>query len=143
MRERAAVEATSSEDLAAGLEAYGDRDLEGAIDLLRSAEASGHLEEIRKIYLGSALAWNGAYPEAVSVLQEVSARTLPDPWGSEARWSLYVALKGSGWQRGADSLLHILSEESGEIGERARSRLREILEAGCYDRRNENRRIAE
>jgi len=112
-----------NEDLAAGLEAYGNRDLDRATRLLERAEVGGHYETIRKIYLGSTLAWSGKHAEAAALLGNLSTRTLPDPWRSEARWTLFVALRGCGRNARADSLLALLNRESGEIGRRAHEQL--------------------
>jgi len=117
---RAATE-TVDPTLAAGFEAYASHDAETAIALLQSAEATGRLEILRKIYLGNALAWEGKYAEAAAILTTVRARILPDPWGSESRWTLYVALRESGDATAADSLLRVLATERGEGGERARA----------------------
>jgi hypothetical protein len=125
VRMRAAVEETADSKLMEGLAAYAARDYEKAVDLLRSAEVSGQMEIVRKIYLGSALTWQERYGEAVEALRGVKARTLPDPWGSETRWTLYVSLKNSGRDEAADSLLDILTGERGEVGDRAR-RLRDF-----------------
>jgi len=103
-----------------GLQAYEARDLDNAIELLAGQEAAGLQETIRRIYLGSALALKGRSAEAVSVLRTVRAQTLPDPWGSEARWTLYVVLRECGSQSAADSLLRVLARERGQVGERAR-----------------------
>lgn len=118
-RSRTAGAAVPNEELAAGLEAYAAQDLKRAIGMLEKAQVSEQLEMVRRIYLGSALAWSGKYAEAAAVLKAIP-RTLPDPWGSEALWTLHIALKGSGREAAADSLLRSLAEEPGEIGERAR-----------------------
>lgn len=110
-------------DFKEALEAYSRRDLNRAIDALERTNVTGILDAIRLIYLGSALTWDGQYEKAVEILTEVSAPAIPDPWGSEARWSLYVALKGSDQVASADSLLRVLSEEPGEVGARARGTL--------------------
>ena len=115
-----AVPEAAGPDFTEGLEAYAQRDLDGAIESLEKTEVTGTLDTVRRIYLSSALAWDGQYEKAVEILRAVSTPAVPDPWGSEARWSLYVALKGSGRTTSADSLLRVLSEEPGEVGERAR-----------------------
>jgi len=120
------------DDLMAGLAAYDSGDFEGAVEVLRRAREPGpegaHQEPglgrvhqmVRDIYLGSALARMGKYEEVVEVLGAVSLLLVPDPWGSEARWTLYVALTGCGRETAADSLLRLLVREPGEVGERAR-----------------------
>lgn len=111
------------DDLRAGLAAYGSGDFERSVEALRRAREPG-LERVnqmvRDIYLGSALARMGKYEEAAEVLGAVSLLLVPDPWGSEARWTLYVALKGCGRAAAADSLVRLLVREPGEVGERAR-----------------------
>ncbi len=111
------------EDLRAGLEAYENRDFERAVEALRTArepELDRVHQMVRDIYLGSALAGMGKYEEAVEVLREVKLQLVPDPWGCEARWALYVALRGCGQEAAADSLLRVLASEPGEVGDRAR-----------------------
>jgi hypothetical protein len=85
---------------------------------------TGSLEGVRAVYLGSALALSGRYGEAADVLRGVSLTAIPDPWGREARWTLYVALVECGRGQAADSLLKSLAEEPGEIGRRARGMMR-------------------
>ncbi len=124
VRLRGPEEPGPREALAEGLAAYDRRDFQRAAAVLQGAPASGDWDTIRRIYLGSALALNGQYPDAVSVLRVLPLRSLPSPWGTEGRWVLCVALRASGFVEGADSLLHALAEEPGEVGERARRGLR-------------------
>jgi hypothetical protein len=120
LRLRAGGEAGEGDELARGLEAYSAGDLRAAIERLEAGEATGPLETIRRIYLGSALAWSGRYAEAAALLETVSPQELPDPWSGETRWTLYVALRGSGRAGAADSLLRVMADGEGEIAERAR-----------------------
>jgi hypothetical protein len=115
---------TSDEDLLAGLEAYARSDFAVASKRLSETRASGPLDVFRKVYLGSSLAWTGEYADAITVLESIPLHLVPDPWSGEARWTRYVALRGVGFNASADSLLHVLAEESGEIGERARGLIR-------------------
>lgn len=115
-------------DLAAGLRAYDARDLEEAISTLSLAEGTGPLEDVRRVYLGSALVRTGRNDEAVAVLSGVATRTLPDPWGSESRWNLYLALAGCGRAASADSLLGELAREQTTIGRRARQEIRRLID---------------
>lgn len=123
LESRDTPESQASEDLKAGLLAYDHREFRRAAELLRSVETSG-LDEvnrtIRQIYLGSALAWTGRHEDAVEALEKVPLLSVPGEWGKEARWTMYVALKGSGREASADSLLRLLATKPGEIGERAR-----------------------
>lgn len=123
LRFRATEGGIPNEGLLRGLEAYGNHDLTDAIASLRSAKASGQLETIRRIYLGSALAWNGDFEEAVKTLKTVDAGLLPSPWGSETRWTLYLAFSKAERESSADSLLRALAAEEGDVGDRAREEL--------------------
>ena len=119
--------ATGAEgDLARGLEAYDNRDFALAIVLLTRAEAPPDdpvSATVRRIYLGSALAWQRRPAEAVAVLTPVPFARVPERWGNEAHWTLFLALQASNRVAAADSLLQILAGKSGEIGERARRHL--------------------
>ncbi len=117
---RSSLAGAASVELSAGLDAYAAHDAGGAVRLLRRAQASGSLETVRKIYLGSALALEGRYEESVEVLRDTATPDLPDPWGSEVRWTLFVALRSAGYTADADSLWRVLRGEPGEVGERAR-----------------------
>jgi hypothetical protein len=81
------------------------------------------LENYRLVYLGSALALSGRYRAAASVLRPVMRRVIPDPWGSNAAWTLHESLRRSGQEQSADSLLRVLAGELGPDGDRARSML--------------------
>jgi hypothetical protein len=76
---------------------------------------------VRRVYLGSALAFQGRYQQAVECLSPLRESVIPDPWGTEARWTLCVALYGAGERGAADSLLSVLSkvDESARIRARA------------------------
>lgn len=117
---RTSVEMRENPDLADGIEAYAARDLKRAIDVLRKTEASGQQEIARRIFLASSLALEGEHTEAVSILESVDAWSLPDPWGAETLWTLYVSLSKTGEQASADSLLRVLATKRGEVGDRAR-----------------------
>jgi hypothetical protein len=122
----------SSPELKAGLEAYDKRDFKRAARLLQAAGESPLDpvdERVRGIFLGSALAWSGRYAEAVGVLRAVPTRTLPDPWSGEATWTLYVALRESGREASADSVLRTLARKPGDIGDRSRM----LLKPGTHD----------
>ncbi len=107
-------------DLEAGLEAYARRDPEEAIRRLEAVRAEGARDHLRRIYLGNALARVGRWEEAVEALAPVPLDVVPDPWGMEARWTLFLALRETGRPADADSLLHVLAREPGPVGERAR-----------------------
>jgi hypothetical protein len=118
--------AVAGDDLTAGLEAYDDGDFERAEALLERAgvtELDETHEMIRRIYLGSTLAWRKKHLESVKILEKVSFPLVPGEWGAEAQWTLYVALKESGRGSSADSLLQILATKTGGVGERARKLL--------------------
>ncbi len=111
---------TRGTELKAALSAYDRRDLTAAIRGLSAAETSGSMNNLRLVFLGSALARAGDFSKAVQVLESVPLSTLPDPWYTESYWTLLVALHRSGNRTAADSLLHALADQPGEVGGRAR-----------------------
>lgn len=112
-----------SGNLPKGIEAYKSGDLRRAADLLNNTEANGQLDNLRRVYLGSAYARLGEYEKAVHALETVPFISVPDPWGGEGRWTLYVALRAIGREKEADSLLERLAREPGQFGDRAREAL--------------------
>jgi len=108
----------------AGLRAYSKGDYRHATTLLQQVHSNGPLETVRRLYLGSALAQRAQWHQAVTILESEATSALPDPWGSEARWTLAIALQETGQQTQADSLLQVLAGEPGKVGERAREYLR-------------------
>jgi hypothetical protein len=118
-REGAAGEADHY--LVEGLAAYARRDVEAAVRNLTATRAAGPLESMRRAYLGSALVWSDRPAEAAALLATVPIETLPEPWQSEARWTLWIAWRAAGDPARADSLLEVLSREPGEVGDRARA----------------------
>lgn len=117
---RSAVEHSRNRLFGAGLEAYADGDLDRAIERLQAAKVEGVAEIIRTVYLANALAEKKRYEEASRLLKEIPLQRLPDPWGSEASWTLYVSLRKTGHSAEADSLLRLLVRYPGEVGARAR-----------------------
>lgn len=103
-----------------GLAAYRDRDARTARRLLSSARATGPLEQVRRIYLGSALLHLGQEDDAFETLRAIELAQVPEPWKSEAQWLLALAHEGTGHTAKADSLYRLLAARPGEIGERAR-----------------------
>jgi hypothetical protein len=103
-----------------GIDAYARNDLQAAVELLRKADVTGQPENLRRIYLGSALARLGDFEGAVEILEPVPFHTVPDPWGGEGRWTLYVAYAATGLASEAEALLNELSREPGPFGDRAR-----------------------
>lgn len=110
-------------DLRAGFEAYARRDLDAAIRALTLARAEGEMESMRRIYLGSALVLRGEFRPAVGVLRALPANELPESLGDETSWTLFVALSRAGDTGSADSLLTLLGQRAGTVGDRARRRL--------------------
>ncbi len=128
LRFRSEIADVDDTKLVAGLRAYTKGDYRQAMNLLQQVRSNGSLETVRKLYLGSALAQRAQWRQAVAILQTDATSALPDPWGSEARWTLAIALQETGRQATADSLLLVLAGEPGEVGERAREYLK--LRAG-------------
>lgn len=118
---RSAETAQLDPELVAGLRAYSDQDYRDASRRLQKARSEGPLETVRQLYLGSALAQLARWEQVVTVLGSAATTPLPDPWGSEARWTLAIALAETGNQIRADSLLQELAVEPGEVGVRARA----------------------
>jgi len=117
------VDAPGNVLLAAGLDAYSRHNWGEAARLLESADSDGAWTSVRGVYLGSALAMSGRLDEARSVIESLDARMLPDPWGSESRWTLGVIYRRLGETARADSLITALADESGAVGDRARAAL--------------------
>lgn len=114
---------------AQGLSAYRDRDAKTARRLLASARATGVEENVRRIYLGSAELQLGDARAALRALKPVDLAQVPEPWRSEAIWCLSLASAGVGERAAADSLLHLLAVQPGEIGDRARRALNDAKSA--------------
>lgn len=111
---------TLGDRLISGLDAYDRDDFDRAQRELRAARSTGPVDLYRQIYLASALALSGQYDESTKLLESLPLDLVPEPWSSEARWTLFVAFRASEQNVRADSLLHVLAQEPGEIGERAR-----------------------
>jgi hypothetical protein len=118
---RSADDQPRDPDLLAGLEAYAKGEMERSARRLRRADVSGVEEITRDLYLASALAERGRHREARDRLQGLPLEQIPDPWGSEASWTLYVCLRALGEKASADSLLQLLAHYPGEVGRRARA----------------------
>ena len=106
-----------------GVAAYEQGDLRAAVDLLEDADVTSRLDNLRRVYLGSAYTRLGEYEEAVRVLEAVSFVSVPDPWGGEGQWTLYVSYRALGRDAEAEAILEELAREPGEFGERARDAL--------------------
>jgi len=106
-----------------GLTAYAAGDYRRASECLEQKAGGGQIETYRLVYLGSALAFRGRYRESASVLRALPRRTIPNPWGSHVAWTLHEALRRSGQEESADSLLHVLAAGLGPDGDRARAML--------------------
>ena len=123
---RSAIGAESSE-LSAALEAYRARDARLAAERLARANVGQAYEDLRRLYLASALALAGRYDEAEREHERLSEDTLPEPWRGRARWLHYTILRDAGREDEARSLLRELSARSGEAARLARAE-RERLE---------------
>ena len=107
--------------MTAGLDAYNRGDFASARPLLETARANGRLEDVRRIYLGSTLLQLGDAEKATAMLRAVDPAVVPEPWRSESRWELAVALARTGRTARADSLLAVLAREHGPVADRARA----------------------
>lgn len=105
----------------AGLDAYNRKDLVTAKQRLETAATTGSMEQVRRVYLGSVLLELGDAAGARAVLRDLRERFVPEPWKSESRWTLAVALARTGDTAAADSLLKVLSREQGPVADRARA----------------------
>jgi len=105
-----------------GIRAYGQARDDRAVAELERARPAAEEEPVRRVYLGSALAFQGRYQQAVEWLSPLRESVIPDPWGAEARWTLCVALYGAGHRSAADSLLNVLSQ----VDEAGRNRARAL-----------------
>lgn len=114
------------EGIEAGLRAYRERDTTTAIARLQDARTDGAYDVLRRIYLGSALLNDGRADEAAAALGDLSMFTIPEPWRSDARWILALALLESGREDQARTPLEALASGDGPLAERARTRLKEI-----------------
>lgn len=121
VRRRAGETDAPSPAFADALIAYERGDLGAAVELLDTLRAEREWELLRRLYLGNALARLGRHEDAARALRPVATPNVPDPWGAEARWTFYVALRESRRASSADSLLRLLSRESGALGARARA----------------------
>jgi hypothetical protein len=108
-----------------GLAAYNGGEFDRAVESMRDIELPGPAGVFRDIYFGSALAMTGAWEEAVGVLETVPYDLVPEPWSGEARWTFYVALRGSGCDDRAATLLREIAGGTGDVAERARALLEE------------------
>lgn len=104
-----------------GLDAYDRGDANAAARLFESAQASGRMEDVRRIYLGSIRMQRGDAKGARALLAGLPEESIPEPWKSEARFTLALALAGTGDAAAADSLLEVLAAEEGPVAERARA----------------------
>ncbi|NNE43226.1 MAG: hypothetical protein HKN12_03385 [Gemmatimonadetes bacterium] len=103
----------------AGLAAYRAGDWDAAAEQFRTP-TSGPMETVRQVFAGSALALSGREEEAVAVLEIAPLDRVPEPWGTEARWTLAVALIRTERVEEGLALMRALAESPGEVGDRAR-----------------------
>jgi tetratricopeptide (TPR) repeat protein len=124
--ERAFLSLRSGEDVAGmeslreGIRAYAAGDYRRAVGILAATRAPEGSEDLRRLYLASALSLSGRYEEASRVLEELAPETLPQPYRDEALWIRYVVLWHTGSRREAETLLERLRGSPGEIGALAR-----------------------
>jgi thioredoxin-like negative regulator of GroEL len=107
--------------IVAGLDAYNRGDLAAARRAFETAGRAGRMEAVRRIYLASTLLELGDAAGAAAALHDVELKWVPEPWKSEARWTLATALARTGRRAAADSLFDVLARETGPVGDRARA----------------------
>jgi hypothetical protein len=105
-----------------GLDAYNRGDYAAARRALETAGRAGRMENVRRIYLASTLLELDDAAGAADALRDVDLRWVPEPWKSEARWTLATALAHTDRHAAADSLFGVLAREAGPVGDRARAR---------------------
>lgn len=110
-----------SAELRDGLLAYANRDLEVAGRLLAAGATAGPGDQMRRVYLADVMLRTGRPGDALRGLRSVRLSDLPEPWCSEARWMLMLALRRSGETARADSMLRALATAPGVLGARARA----------------------
>jgi hypothetical protein len=106
--------------LVEGLAAYDRDDLLVARRRLASARVDGPLGPIRDAFLGSTLVLLGEPSTAFRVLEPIPFERVREPWRSESRWTLFVALVRGGRTARALSTYLALVREAGTLGRRAR-----------------------
>lgn len=111
---------SGSNEYDAGLRAYAARDAAQARRLLESATVPPQLEPERALYLASAEQITGDCGSALTTLDDIQVQFLPPPARGQARWIQYLCLGEVGRDAEAAQLLQLLTEEPGDIGERAR-----------------------
>jgi hypothetical protein len=111
-------------ELRPGLAAYADSDWNHAAELLARAPAEGAADLARRAYLGSAHALAGNPTAATAALEGLPLDELPEPWGSQAQWTLAMALDGVGRHDDSRRLLeHLAERDRTPLAGRARQRL--------------------
>jgi hypothetical protein len=106
-----------------GLDAYRNHDAKSARRLLATARVTGPMEQVRRIYLGSAELQLGRPDDALETLRSVDVSSVPEPWRGETLRGLALAHAALGHASAADSVWRILSSRPGELGEEARRAL--------------------
>jgi hypothetical protein len=122
LHNRSAARAADS-SFTAGLRAYARRDAEAAVPLLEHALTNAGWEDLRRVYLASALVHASRGDAALGILQTLDVQTLPQPWRDRAQWVRFQALQDTGRHTEADSLLRSLVDATSEVGALARERL--------------------
>ena len=108
----------------AGLDAYARRDLPTAHRLLAQGNASGSIDQMRRLYLADVLLREGRARDAIETLDPVLLDRVPEPWRSEGLWVRAQSWRVIGREAPADSLIRWLATRSGAVGDRARAALR-------------------
>ena len=103
------------------VEAYARHDTARVVDLLTNRDLSSQHTPLR-LYLASALVWQGRNTEALDLLTRLEIQNLPQPHRDRGRWILYIAQKRAGEEAAANAIARDLTSRPGEFAERARAR---------------------
>lgn len=109
-----------------GISAYNARDLDSAVKFLRISNARNSYDNLRDIYLASALSLRGKYKEALRIITSINLTHMPEPWRSETGWIRYIALSKTNRNEEAQKILDQLAELENDIGVQARERKKQL-----------------
>jgi hypothetical protein len=110
------------DDLGSALDAYRAGDAANAARLLEAVTVETELDELRRIYLASALVLSGQPARAAEVLAGIDLDTVPMPWRDRAWFTLHKAYAALGRRDEARAIAGRL-RDSPEVGDRVRAEI--------------------